>query len=53
MDCNFCNKGFEIDNREYNTMNTLREKAFEVGCDILSIEETNKFGTELASLSCV
>jgi hypothetical protein len=43
----------EIDGKEYNMMNTLREKAFEVGCELLSMEETNKFGSELANLSCV
>ena len=56
-ECDYLEKrkdnGFDIDNREYSTMNTLREKAFEVGCDILSIEETNKFSNELANLSCV
>ena len=55
-ECDYLEKrkdnGFDIDNREYSTMNTLREKAFEVGCDILSIEETNKFSSELANLSC-
>lgn len=34
-------------------MNTLKEKAFEVGCEILNIEDTNKFSTELASLSSI
>jgi hypothetical protein len=34
-------------------MNKLKEKAFDVGCDLLSIDETNKFSTELASLSCI
>jgi hypothetical protein len=56
-ECDYLEKrkdnGFDVDGKEYNMMNTLREKAFEVGCDILSIEETNKFGTELANLSCV
>ena len=47
------NKGLEIDRKEYNTMNTLREKALEVGCEILSIEETNKFSNELATISCI
>ena len=56
-ECDYLEKrkdnGHDIDNHEYSIMNTLREKAFEVGCDILSIEETNKFSSELASLSCV
>ena len=56
-ECDYLEKrktdGMDIDRKEYNTMNTLREKAFEVGCEILSIEETNKFSTELSSLSCV
>jgi hypothetical protein len=47
------NKGLNIDRKEYNTMNTLREKAFEVGCEILNIDETSKFSNELATLSCV
>jgi hypothetical protein len=34
-------------------MNTLREKAFEVGCEILSIDDTNKFSCELANLSSI
>ena len=46
-------KGLDIDRKEYNTMNTLKEKAFEVGCEILNIEDTNKFSTELASLSSI
>ena len=46
------NKGMEIDRKEYNTMNILRDKAFEVGAEILSIDDTNKFGSELANLSC-
>ena len=56
-ECNYLekrkDKGHDIDGKEYNMMNTLREKAFEVGCDILSIEETSKFSNELANLSCV
>ena len=56
-ECDYLEKkktdGMVIDGKEYNTMNTLREKAFEVGCEILSIEETNKFSTELSSLSCI
>jgi hypothetical protein len=56
-ECNYLEKrkdnGHDIDGKEYNMMNTLREKAFEVGCDILSIEETSKFSNELANLSCV
>ena len=44
-------RGLDVDRKEYNTMNTLRDKAFEVGCEILSIEDTNKFSTELATLS--
>jgi hypothetical protein len=56
-ECDYLEKrkdnGQDIDGKEYNMMNTLREKAFEVGCDILSIEETNKFSNELANLSCV
>jgi hypothetical protein len=47
------NNGQDVDSKEYSTMNTLREKAFEVGCEILSIEDTNKFSNELANLSCV
>jgi hypothetical protein len=47
------NNGMVIDGKEYSTINTLREKAFEVGCEILSIEDTNKFSTELSSLSCI
>ena len=54
-ECDYLEKrktdGMDIDRKEYNTMNTLREKAFEVGCEILSIEDTNKFSTELATLS--
>ena len=54
-ECDYLEKrktdGMVIDGKEYNTMNTLREKAFEVGCEILSIEDTNKFSTELATLS--
>ena len=46
-------QGLEIDNKEYKIMNTLREKAFEVGCEILSIEDTNKFNTELSNLTCI
>ena len=46
------NNGIDIDRKEYNTMNILREKAFEVGAEILSIDDTNKFGSELANLSC-
>jgi hypothetical protein len=56
-ECDYLEKrkdnGHEIDGKEYNMMNTLREKAFEVGCELLSIEETNKFSSELANLSCV
>ena len=56
-ECDYLEKrkdnGQDIDNREYNMMNTLRDKAFEVGVEILSIDETTKFGTELASLSCI
>ena len=56
-ECDYLEKrkdnGHDIDGKEYNMMNTLREKAFEVGCDILSIEETSKFSNELANLSCV
>ena len=52
-ECDYLEKRKDVNGKEYNMMNTLREKAFEVGCDILSIEETNKFGTELANLSCV
>ena len=56
-ECDYLEKrkdnGHEIDNKEYNIMNTLREKAFEVGCELLSIEETSKFSNELANLSCV
>jgi hypothetical protein len=47
------NKGLDIDKKEYNTMNTLREKAFEVGCEILNIDDTNKFSNELATISCI
>ena len=56
-ECDYLEKrkdnGHDIDGKEYNIMNTLREKAFEVGCEILSIEDTNKFTNELANLSCV
>ena len=56
-ECDYLEKrkdnGQDIDGKEYNIMNTLREKAFEVGCEILSIEDTNKFTNELANLSCV
>ena len=56
-ECDYLEKrkdnGHEIDGKEYNMMNTLREKAFEVGCELLNIEETNKFSNELANLSCV
>ena len=56
-ECDYLEKrkdnGHDIDGKEYNMMNTLREKAFEVGCELLSIEETNKFSSELANLSCV
>ena len=34
-------------------MNTLRDKAFEVGCEILNLEDTNKFSNELASITCI
>ena len=34
-------------------MNTLKEKAFEVECEILNIDDTIKFSTELASLSSI
>ena len=47
------NKGLDIDGKEYTTMNTLRDKAFEVGCEILNLEDTNKFSNELASISCI
>ena len=47
------NKGMDIDGKEYNIMKMLKEKAFEVGVEILSIEDTNKFSNELASLSCI
>jgi hypothetical protein len=47
------NKGLDIDGKEYSTMNTLRDKAFEVGCEILNLEDTNKFSNELASISCI
>ena len=46
------NNGLDVDGKEYNTMNTLRDKAFEVGCEILNLEDTNKFSIELANLSC-
>ena len=46
------NNGLDIDVKEYSTMNTLRDKAFEVGCEILNLEDTNKFSIELANLSC-
>ena len=52
-ECDYLEKRKDVNGKEYNMMNTLREKAFEVGCDILSIEETNKFSNELANLSCV
>ena len=56
-ECDYLEKrktsGLDVDGKEYNTMNTLRDKAFEVGCEILNIEDTNKFSTELSSLSCV
>ena len=56
-ECDYLEKrkdnGHDIDCKEYNMMNTLREKAFEVGCELLSIEETNRFSNELANLSCV
>jgi hypothetical protein len=56
-ECDYLEKrkdnGQDIDCKEYNMMNTLREKAFEVGCELLNMEETNKFSTELANLSCV
>ena len=56
-ECDYLEKrkdnGQDIDGKEYNIMNTLREKAFEVGCELLSIEDTNKFSNELANLSCV
>ena len=56
-ECDYLEKrkdnGQDIDGKEYNIMNALREKAFEVGCEILSIEDTNKFSNELANLSCV
>jgi len=47
------NNGLNIDGKEYNTINTLRDKAFEVGCEILSLEDTNKFSNELATISCI
>ena len=47
------NKGMDIDRKEYNIMKMLKEKAFEVGAEILNIEDTNKFSNELASLSCI
>ena len=47
------NKGLDIDGKEYSTMNTLRDKAFEVGCEILNLEDTNKFSNELASITCI
>jgi len=47
------NNGMDIDGKEYNIMKMLKEKAFEVGAEILSIEDTNKFSNELASLSCI
>ena len=43
----------DIDRKEYNIMKMLKEKAFEVGAEILNIEDTNKFSNELASLSCI
>ena len=46
------NNGLDVDGNEYRTMNTLRDKAFEVGCEILNLEDTNKFSIELANLSC-
>jgi hypothetical protein len=46
------NNGLDIDNKEYKTMNILREKAFEVGSEILNIDDSNKFSIELANLSC-
>ena len=56
-ECDYLEKrktsGLDVDGKEYNTMNTLRDKAFEVGCEILNIEDTNKFSTELSSLSCI
>ena len=56
-ECDYLEKrktsGLVVDGKEYNTMNALRDKAFEVGCEILNIEDTNKFSTELSSLSCV
>jgi hypothetical protein len=56
-ECDYLEKrktnGLVVDGKEYNTMSTLRDKAFEVGCEILNIEDTNKFSTELSSLSCV
>lgn len=47
------NNGLNIDGKEYNTMNTLRDKAFEIGCEIVSFEDTNKFSNELATISCI
>ena len=56
-ECDYLEKrktsGLDVDRKEYNTMNTLRDKAFEVGCEILNIEDTNKFSNELSILSCL
>ena len=56
-ECDYLEKrktsGLDVDGKEYNTMNTLRDKAFEVGCEILNIEDTNKFSNELSILSCL
>ena len=47
------NKGMDIDRKEYSTMNILREKAFEVGAELLNLDDTNKFSSELATLSSI
>ena len=56
-ECDYLEKrktsGLDVDGKEYNTMNILRDKAFEVGCEILNIEDTNKFSNELSILSCL
>lgn len=44
--------GLEIDKVEYNKMKFLREKSIEVGFDLNTIEESNKFSSELANLTC-
>ena len=44
--------GLEYDKNEYNTIKSLKEKALEIGIELLNIENS-KFSTELATLSCL